>query len=431
MYVPGNWVYQDGHYVWQAGYWAQGNDNYVWNQPYYSWTPSGYNYVDGYWDYPLEGRGLAFAPVRFDQLFWQTDPGWYYQPYFGLGAAGLLDTLFCWPSFNSYCFGDYYPGIYASRFGIFPWVGFGPRFFDPLFAFHAFHHHFHHHFHHGFHDHFHHGFDHALNARFWDRRDGVSPRPAHNFAGQQMLTRQAALQGQTLASGLHTLQPLNQISGMSRLTGSQLARQQVGARDFQRLSVQRRQVETAASARASNSTVSRSFQLPADARATSAAAALSRGATPGLRANASGARISNQLAMPGPPRPATASRVPVQGNRTMVNSASSLSRSQQQAVRSSSMMRAPEIHNLGPRSSVSHYQAPSAPHSQAPAASHFQAPAMNFSRPSFQHFAAPAWHGGGGGFHGSSSFHGGGGGGGFHGGGGGGGHGGGGHGGHR
>ena len=51
----------------------------VWIGAALRWTPAGYVFVDGYWDYPLEDRGLLFAPVYFKQPLWRN-PDWCYQP---------------------------------------------------------------------------------------------------------------------------------------------------------------------------------------------------------------------------------------------------------------------------------------------------------------------------------------------------------------
>ncbi len=65
-YVSGCWSYQQSRYYWRPGYWVSDQPDWVWNPAHYVWTPSGCLYNDGYWDHPLEGRGLLFAPVRFD-----------------------------------------------------------------------------------------------------------------------------------------------------------------------------------------------------------------------------------------------------------------------------------------------------------------------------------------------------------------------------
>ena len=70
---------------------------------------SGYSYVPGYWDYPLEDRGLLYPPVYFSEPLWQN-PDWAYRPGwpFGLGyAAG--EPADSWPpvhrtGFNTYCY---------------------------------------------------------------------------------------------------------------------------------------------------------------------------------------------------------------------------------------------------------------------------------------------------------------------------------------
>src|SRR5262249_34874401 len=78
-YVPGYWTYQDARYVWRPGYWAAYPPGAIWVPARYVWTPSGYVFVSGYWDYPLEARGVIFAPVVFTQPYW-NDPAWAYRP---------------------------------------------------------------------------------------------------------------------------------------------------------------------------------------------------------------------------------------------------------------------------------------------------------------------------------------------------------------
>src|SRR5262245_4951292 len=65
FYVPGSWLYRDSRYVWRPGYYAPFRDGRIWMAPRYIWTPAGFIFVEGYWDYPLEDRGLLFAPVAF------------------------------------------------------------------------------------------------------------------------------------------------------------------------------------------------------------------------------------------------------------------------------------------------------------------------------------------------------------------------------
>src|SRR5262249_24377783 len=68
FYVPGNWVWQDDHYVWRSGYWGPVQPDYVWVPSHYCWTPGGYVFVAGYWDYTLPARGVLYAPVYIDPV---------------------------------------------------------------------------------------------------------------------------------------------------------------------------------------------------------------------------------------------------------------------------------------------------------------------------------------------------------------------------
>ncbi|HMF14581.1 MAG TPA: hypothetical protein VKE94_19835, partial [Gemmataceae bacterium] len=133
VYVPGNWAYKSNGYAWQPGFWSTAQPGYVWTPARYCWTPSGYVRVSGYWDYPLEDRGLLFAPVCFSSPLW-TNPDWYYQPSYCLPLGGLLNWLFCRPSWGCYYFGDYFGRGYYDQ-GFYPWFAYGTRFHDPLFGY--------------------------------------------------------------------------------------------------------------------------------------------------------------------------------------------------------------------------------------------------------------------------------------------------------
>ena len=58
FYVPGTWVFRQPRYVWRPGYWQDYRPDRIWSPARYCWSPAGYRYVDGYWDYCLENRGL-------------------------------------------------------------------------------------------------------------------------------------------------------------------------------------------------------------------------------------------------------------------------------------------------------------------------------------------------------------------------------------
>jgi hypothetical protein len=128
MYVPGYWAYQGGTFAWRPGFYSLFRDGRIWVSPRYVWSPAGYTFVDGYWDYALEDRGLLFAPVWFTSPLWQT-PGWFYRPYYCVLRDALLDGLFWRSGWNHYYFGNFYGPAFA-RLGFQPWFA---RRYDPLF----------------------------------------------------------------------------------------------------------------------------------------------------------------------------------------------------------------------------------------------------------------------------------------------------------
>jgi hypothetical protein len=131
VYVPGTWVYRSTGYVWRPGYWSPDQTGYLWVPATYYSTPAGYVFVDGYWDYPLEDRGLLFTPVTFDREWWLT-PGWCYRPSYCVDLGSLLGSLFVQPAYCHYFFGDYYGGFYG-RYGFRPWLAYANGYGDPLF----------------------------------------------------------------------------------------------------------------------------------------------------------------------------------------------------------------------------------------------------------------------------------------------------------
>ena len=135
LYMPGIWVYQERRYLWRPGFWFRARADWYYNPARYTYTPAGYIFADGYWDYPLERRGMLFAPARFSLDVWGT-PGWNYQPRYAMGNQGLLASLFVRPEFGRYYFGDYYGPEY-DRQGFTPWFDHRPgrNIPDPLFSY--------------------------------------------------------------------------------------------------------------------------------------------------------------------------------------------------------------------------------------------------------------------------------------------------------
>ncbi len=169
IWIPGCWVRHEGRYAWRRGFWEPARPNWVWEPAHYVSTPRGYVYVDGYWDYPLHGRGVAFLPVYCPpSLYGRAD--FRYSPDIVLDVDGLTLNLFISPERHHYYFGDYYGAEY-SREGFHPWYEAHDHhdWYDPIFV----HQQWRHRDDHDWVQHEREGYDH--------RRDDKDLRPARNY----------------------------------------------------------------------------------------------------------------------------------------------------------------------------------------------------------------------------------------------------------
>jgi hypothetical protein len=135
FWVPGNWEYRGGRYMWRPGYWETYRSDQVWNPAEYTWTPGGSVYNSGYWDYPLEDRGLCFAPVYFNDSWWDNGGG-YYSPYWFLGHRHLLSALFFGSRWGWFFFGNWW-GHHGWGRGFYPWYGWGRGGYNGLHGYYA------------------------------------------------------------------------------------------------------------------------------------------------------------------------------------------------------------------------------------------------------------------------------------------------------
>jgi hypothetical protein len=119
IWVPPCWYWYGGQYVPRPGYWMVAQPDWVWVPSHYVWTPRGYVFVEGHWDYPLEGRGVLFAPIYFPRYVY-AHVGFVYSPSIILDVGALQVSLFAFPRYHHYYFGDYYDDVYV-REGIYPW----------------------------------------------------------------------------------------------------------------------------------------------------------------------------------------------------------------------------------------------------------------------------------------------------------------------
>jgi hypothetical protein len=172
---PGCWVWYQGRYAWRPGYWAPGRVDWDWCPAHYVWTPRGYIFVGGFWDYPIERRGLLFAPVYFESGVY-TRRGYFYSPTIVIDLGVFSDHLFLRPSYQHYYFGDYYAPNY-SRGGFYASFSFqSSRFgYDPIYP----------------HLHWEHRQDreweHRVAASYEYRRDHETARPPRTLAAQRTI----------------------------------------------------------------------------------------------------------------------------------------------------------------------------------------------------------------------------------------------------
>ena len=174
-WTPGCWVWYEGRYAWRPGYWAQGRADWDWCPAHYVWTPRGYIFVGGFWDYPVERRGVLFAPIYFEAGVYARR-GYFYSPTIVIDLGVFTDHLFLRPRYHHYYFGDYYApsyhqgGFYASfsfqsgRYG-----------YDPIYS----------------HQRWEHRQDREwerrVEASYQNRRDHETARPPRTWAAQRTI----------------------------------------------------------------------------------------------------------------------------------------------------------------------------------------------------------------------------------------------------
>jgi hypothetical protein len=240
IYVPGIWVPRAHRYWWRPGFWLPARAGWVWNQAYYAWSPSGVIFNDGFWDLPLENRGILFAPVAFTRPLWLR-PGWFYRPSYTVGFGGLFNSWWVRPHWHHYYFGDYYAPTYLGQ-GFHPWYAWGSRYYDPLFGYYRWQHR-------GDRDWYA-----ALRNTYWSRRTEEWQRPPRTLAQQNRLVKPNMVinNRQTVHVGNNNhpslmVTPINRLAPgnvkLSRMSPSQLNQQRSAAKQLQGAAVRRAQVE--------------------------------------------------------------------------------------------------------------------------------------------------------------------------------------------
>lgn len=178
VWIPGHWVFVNDAYEWSPGYWTEIATEQVYVPAEYAWTPRGYVFVDGYWDYPTYMRGLLFAPVTFTRAAYAA-PGFYYTPDIVVDPGYLADNLFVYPSYDHYCFGDFYDHRFYDS-GILPGYAFYGRHrgYCDIFAFERWRH-----------RHDHHDWDSQQRTTYERRVQDPGLRPPHTYSSAAMTQR--------------------------------------------------------------------------------------------------------------------------------------------------------------------------------------------------------------------------------------------------
>jgi hypothetical protein len=134
VWIPGCWIRHEGRYAWRPGFWEAARPNWVWVPAQYIRTPRGWVYAEGYWDYPLDRRGVAFLPVYCPpSLYGRGD--FQYSPDFAVDLDDMTLNLFVSPGRHQYYFGDYYGSEYAQE-GFYPWYAVRDHhdWYDPIYV---------------------------------------------------------------------------------------------------------------------------------------------------------------------------------------------------------------------------------------------------------------------------------------------------------
>lgn len=237
---PGCWIWREDRYAWRAGYWAEGRADWIWVPAYYTWTPRGVIFVEGFWDYPVERRGMLFAPVYYRSQGYARR-GYSHSPRIAINLSLFLDNLFLRPRYHHYYFGDYYGSRYEQD-GFYASISFqsSRRGYDPFYS----------------HSRWEHrsdlSWENRFRASYQDRRDHEAARPPRTWSDQMRVNSSIAAGGQVrlqMAVPLAQLarSPDNPVRFQPVAQGDrqQFARR---SREVQEFRDQRRTVETRASA---------------------------------------------------------------------------------------------------------------------------------------------------------------------------------------
>ena len=175
IWIPGCWIWYNGHYAWRPGYWVLGRSDWDWYPSHYVWTPRGCVFVDGFWDYSVARRGVLCAPVYFENHYYARH-GYFYSPRIVIDLGVFTDHLFLRPRYCHYYFGDYYaPSYRQSGFYASFSFHFGHRGYDPIYS----------------HERWRHrrdrDWERRVESSYHHRRDNENARPLRTYAAQRSI----------------------------------------------------------------------------------------------------------------------------------------------------------------------------------------------------------------------------------------------------
>lgn len=101
FWVSGCWHFVEGEYQWYSGRWEVLDPNWVYVPANYYWRHNGYILIPGYWDWPLEHRGVAYYAVW---VFSQPEQAkaLVYEPADPLHPLQVMELLYPnWPNYAS------------------------------------------------------------------------------------------------------------------------------------------------------------------------------------------------------------------------------------------------------------------------------------------------------------------------------------------
>ncbi len=95
FWLPGYWNYLplEASYQWLYGHWEPLNPDWIWVPAHYVFRTAGYVFLAGYWDWPIERRGCAYACVYIEPAARITIV---YEPVVIIEPDIIIHHLFVW-----------------------------------------------------------------------------------------------------------------------------------------------------------------------------------------------------------------------------------------------------------------------------------------------------------------------------------------------